>query len=105
MAKVWFVRRHGERWIAPGGQPAYELPLANLVFRLDLGPQRRLTDECPEPEPALPPADPASLTKVIVQVTPADLDSQEFTTFQVGFYDSPYSPREVVHRLGAPPGS
>lgn len=100
MAKIWFVRRHGERWIAPGGQPVYELPLDDLIFRLDLGPQRRLTDERPEPDPTTPAVDPGSLQKVIVETVPDDLKPLVLTTFQVGFYDSPYSPREVARRLG-----
>jgi hypothetical protein len=101
MAKVWFVRRHGERWIAPTARPAYEMPLSNLVFRLDLGPQRWLSDERPEPEPCEEPVDPKSLQRVIVETSPDDL-TDEFTSFRVGFYDSPYSPREVMRRLGPP---
>lgn len=100
MAKVWFVRRLGNEWVAPGGQPAYEVPLSSLAFRLDLGPQRLLVDEIPKPAPHLPPEDPSRLTKVIVETVPADLD-REFTWFQVGFYDSPFSPTEVSRRLEA----
>jgi hypothetical protein len=100
MAKVWFVRREGDEWIAPGRQPAYEGALSALIFRLDLGPQRLLVDERPKPAPNLPPEEPSQLTKVIVETMPADLDD-EFTWFQVGFYDSPYSPAEVARRLDA----
>jgi len=103
MAKIWFVQRHGERWLAPGGRPAYELPLSTIIFRLDLGPQRWLSDERPEPAPNLPPVPPESLARVIVETSAADLEALEFTTFRVGFYDSPYSPREAARRLESPP--
>jgi hypothetical protein len=99
MANVWFVRREGGRWVAPGGQPAYRLPLADLVFPLDLGPQRWLPDERPDPRNDLPAEAPASLHKVIIETEPSDLVGTEFTWFRVGFYDSPYLPRETVRRL------
>lgn len=105
MAQVWFVRREGGRWIAPGGKPFAERPLASLVFLLDLGPQRWLPDERPEPAPECPPEDPGRLTKVIVATDPSDLNDLEFTWFCVGFYDSPYSPREVARRLAGAPDS
>jgi hypothetical protein len=99
MAQVWFVRREGGKWIAPGGKPYAERPLASLVFPLDLGPQRWLADERPEPAPELPAEDPTRLAKVIVATDARDLDGLELTWFRVGFYDSPYAPREVVRRL------
>ena len=99
MAKVWFVRRRAARWIAPGGKPSYELPLADLVFSLDLGPQRFLNDEGLLPEPNLPVEQPSDLKKVIVETTEADLEGLPSTAFRVGFYDSPFSPKEVARRL------
>lgn len=99
MARVWFVRRRGGQWIAPGGRPAYERPLAALVFPLDLGPHRLLTDDLPVGAPELPAEDPAKLAKVIVETSAEDL-GEEFSGYSVGYYDSPYSPREVVRRLG-----
>jgi hypothetical protein len=101
MAKVWFVRRDGGRWVAPGGQPRYRLPLTELVFRLDLGPQRWLPDDQPDPRPDLPPEEPSALEKVMVETEASDLTGAEFTWFRIGFYDSPYSPAEVVRRLDA----
>ena len=101
MAKVWFVRRLGAQWIAPGGKPAYERPLDALVFRLDLGPQRWLSVDRPETDTGLSTEDPATLQKVIVETTADDLSNQTFTSYKVGFYDSPYSPREVARRLDA----
>jgi len=101
MAKVWFVRRSGSEWIAPGGQPAYELPLEKLVFPLDLGPQRWLCDDRPRPEPALPPEEPLALRKVIVETSREDLAGTPFTWFRVGFYDSPYAPKEAARRIEA----
>jgi hypothetical protein len=100
MAKVWFVRREGARWVAPGGRPAFEAPLTQLIFPLDLGPQRLLVDGRPEPRADRPPEPPHQLTKVIVEVDPDDLN-EEYTWFEVGFYDSPYTPRVAARRLAA----
>ena len=102
MARVWFVRRRGGQWVAPGGTPAYELPLAALIFSLDLGTHRLVTDERPVPAPELAAEPPAELRRVFAEVEPKDLNGLEFTGYVAGFYDSPYSPREVVRRLEAP---
>ena len=99
MARVWFVRRRGGQWVAPGGKPAFELPLAELIFPLDLATHRRIEDDRPVPAPELPPEDTASLHKVIVEVEPKDLDGLEFSGYAPGFYDSPYSPHEAARRL------
>jgi hypothetical protein len=101
MAKVWFVRREGGRWVAPGGRPSFDLPLADLVFKLDLGPQRWLPDERPDPRPDLPAEDVSALEKVMVETEASDLANAELTWFRVGFYDSPYAPREAERRLAA----
>jgi hypothetical protein len=100
MARVWFVRRRGAQWVAPGGAPACERPLADLVFPLDLGPHRYLSDEAPFPDPALPAVPPGDLLRVIVETTPADVAQHQFSGYVLGYYDSPYRPREVAHRLG-----
>ena len=101
MARVWFVRRQGGQWVAPGGQPAFELPFERLIFPLDLGTHRRVTDEQPVPAPDVPPEDPATLLKVFVEVEPKDLGSLEYSGYKPGYYVSPYSPREAVRRLNA----
>lgn len=100
MARVWFVRRRGAQWVAPGGVPACERPLADLVFPLDLGPHRYLSDEAPLPDPGLPSVPPGELLRVIVETTPADLAQHQFSGYALGYYDSPYRPREAAHRLG-----
>lgn len=103
MAKVWFVRRVGGAWVAPGGVAAYEMPLSQLVFKLDLGGQRRLGDDAaPDLGEGPPPAEIASLKKVFVQVGEADVGSSLYPGFRTGWYDSPYSPAEVARRLGPP---
>lgn len=99
MAKVWFVRRRGAEWIAPGGTPAHEAPLAELVFKLDVGPQRWLSWERPVRAAELPHEESAQLSKVIVETSAADLSEQDSTTYKVGFYDSPYPPAEAARRL------
>jgi len=101
MARVWFVRRQGGRWVAPGGQPAFDLPLADLIFPLDLATHRRVEDDLPVPAPDLPPEDPAVLHRVFVEVEPKDLQGLEFSGYAPGFYDSPFSPREAARRLAA----
>jgi hypothetical protein len=101
MAKVWFVRRHGGRWIAPGGDPAFNLPLASIQFPLDLGPHRHLGDERPQPAPETAREDPASLQRVMVELFDADLDGRDFSGFRPGFYDSGLSPREAAQRLSS----
>lgn len=99
MAKVWFVRRRGGEWIAPGGAPVCERALAELISPLDLATHRILEDKV-TPEPALPAANPADLQRVFVEVTPDDLRGCEFSGYREGFYDSPYRPRTVAGRLG-----
>jgi hypothetical protein len=99
MARVWFVRRHGGQWIAPGGTPAAEHPLSALVFPLDLGTHRRVTDEAPMPAPELPAEPPSALRRVFVEVEPRDLDGLMLPGYGPGYYDSPYSPAEVARRL------
>ena len=99
MARVWFVRRHGAQWIAPGPQPAFERPFEALVFPLDLGTHRFVDDERPVPAPELPAELPEALHKVFIEVEPKDLAGLEFSGYRAGIYDSPYSPREVARRL------
>jgi hypothetical protein len=101
MARVWFVRRRGAEWVAPrGGDPACERPLADLVFSLDLGTHRRLSDEAPVSAPSLPHVPPSDLSRVIVETTSGDLAEYPFSGYEVGYYDSPYSPFEAARRLG-----
>ena len=99
MARVWLVRRRGGQWVAPGGTPAFELPLAELIFPLDIGTHRRVTDDPPIPARDVPAEPPAVLQKVFVEVEPKDLAALEFTGYSPGVYDSPYSPQEAVRRL------
>jgi hypothetical protein len=101
MSRVWFVRRLGGQWVAPGGRPAFELPFAELVFPLDIGTHRRVDDDPPVPVPNLPPEEPAHLQRVMLEVEPKDLDGLEFTGYAPGIYDSPYSPAEAARRLSA----
>lgn len=101
MSRVWFVRRLGGQWVAPGGQPAFELPFADLVFPLDIGTHRRVDDDPPVPAPTLASEEPARLQRVMVEVEPKDLDGLEFTGYAPGIYDSPYSPAEAARRLSA----
>jgi hypothetical protein len=100
MARVWFVRRRGAQWIAPGGTPAFELPFAQLVFPLDIGTHRTVHGEAPVPAPEVAAEAAGGLQKVMVEVEPRDIDALEFSGYAPGVYDSPFSPAEVARRLG-----
>jgi hypothetical protein len=101
MARVWFVRRRGGQWVAPGGKPPFEMPLAELIFPLDLATWRRVEGDPPVPAPDLSPEDPDSLQRVFVEVEPKDLGNLEFSGYAPGIYDSPWSPQEAARRLAA----
>lgn len=105
MARVWLVRRRGGQWVAPGGAPRLELPLAELIFPLDIGTHRRVADDPPVPLADLPAEPPSALEKVLIEVEPRDLDALEFSGYSPGIYDSPYSPQEAVRRLTARRGA
>ena len=104
MALVWFVRRRGGQWIAPGGNPAFELPLARILFPLDLGTHRRLTGEQPMPAPELPAEDAADLQRVMIELSAADVAEREFSGYEAGFYDSSLAPRVAARRLAGVAG-
>lgn len=99
MAKVWFARRRRAQWVVPGGKPAFEMPLSDLIFKLDLGRQRWTGGVRPSPAPELPAEPATALEKVFVETTPEDLVGHTFSLFQVGFYDSPFPPEEAARRL------
>lgn len=99
MARVWFVRRRGGEWVAPGGVPAFEVPFAELVFPLDIGTHRRVSTERPVPAPEEAAVEPAALQRVFVDVDADDLAGLTFTGYRPGIYDSPYSPAEAARRL------
>ena len=99
MARVWFVRRHGGQWVAPGGAPAFERPLAELIFPLDLGVHRRMSSERAIAAPDLAAEAPEALQRVFVDVEAGDLEGQIFSGYHPGVYDSPYSPAAVARRL------
>jgi hypothetical protein len=99
MARVWFVRRRGGQWVAPGGTPAFDAPLSELIFPLDLGTHRRVADDPPVPAPELPAEPPEALQHVLIEVEPKDLTGLEFSGYAAGVYDSPYSPPMASRRL------
>ena len=99
MAKVWFVRRHGGQWIAPGGAPAFELPLDDVLFPLDMGTHRRLDDVRPRPVADIPVESPESLSRVMVELDAEDIKSWELSGYAAGIYDSGLSPSAAARRL------
>jgi len=99
MAKIWFVRRHGEQWVAPGGSPAFELPLRAIQFPLDVGTHRRLGGDRPTPLPSVPAELPDALQRVLVEIDREDVRDRTLSGYAPGFYDSPVSPGVAAARL------
>ncbi len=99
MARVWFARRRGGQWVAPGGRASFELPFAELIFPLDVGTHRRVENDPPVPAPDLPIEPPSALHKVLIEVEPKDIAGLEFSGYDAGIYDSPYSPATAAQRL------
>jgi len=97
MANVWFVHRVGGIWKTVGGEPAFRRPLGDLIFKLDLGPQRRQA-AAPERDELL--TDVGPTTKVYVEVEDADVAESHFGGYYPGWYDSPYAAPEATRRLG-----
>ncbi|MFN8642967.1 MAG: hypothetical protein U0802_15420 [Candidatus Binatia bacterium] len=101
MARIWFVRRRGGEWVAPGGVPAGEIPLADIIFPLDIGIHREASSEPLVPAPEEAAVEPSALQRVFVEVDAEDLVGLRFTGYRPGVYDSPYGPAEVARRLTA----
>ena len=99
MAKVWFIQQHN-RLIAVGGKPAYERPFESIQWPLDIGVHRFYTDQAPALDPSLPAQDVASADMVLVELQQSDVVAG--SSYKVGFYSSPYSPRAAAERLGPP---
>ena len=105
MAKVWFVRREN-RLVALGGRPAYTVPLDSLIWPLDLGLHRFYATPPPALDAGSAPSPdtlrPEDMVEdmVLVELTPADIPAD--SSYTVGFYSSPYSPRKAIERLGTP---
>ncbi len=99
MAKVWFVRQDN-RLIALGGKPAYDRPFESVQWPLDIGVNRFHTDQAPALDPDPPPQDVSSVDMVLVELQRDDISIE--SSYQIGFYSSPYSPRAAVERLGQP---
>jgi hypothetical protein len=100
MANVWFVQRVGSEWKKTGEQPAFQRPLGELIFKVDLGPQRRLAASG-APQPAEGTVEGRiEDAKTYVEVTEDDLRDNHFGGYFPGWYDSPYSAAEVTRRLG-----
>jgi hypothetical protein len=99
MARVWFVRPQN-RLVALGGRPAYEKPLEELIWPLDIGLHRFYTQGPLSHDTEPPPQEFAPRDMVLVEVTPADVTAG--SNYCVGFYSSPYSPKAAIARLGPP---
>jgi hypothetical protein len=98
MANVWFAQRVGAVWKTVGSEPAYRRPLEELVFKLDLGPQRRqATEEAPERDDLGREVD--AHTRVFVEVLADDVDDARFRGYFPGWYDSPYAAPAAIRRL------
>ncbi len=98
MAKVWFVRPE-HRFMALGGQPAYEGLLDTFIWPLDLGLHRFYSSDPPQ-QMANSPVNLQPEDFVLVEVTQEDLVLG--SGYKAGYYSSPYSPGEAIRRLGPP---
>ncbi len=100
MAKVWFVRRRGTQWVAPGGAPAFEAPLSQILFPLDIGTHRRLdASESPRLAAELPVEPAEALHRVMVELDAGDVVGRDFSGYRPGLYDSALSPTAAAVRL------
>lgn len=99
MAKVWFIRQEN-RLIAVGGKPAYERPFESIQWPLDIGVHRFYTDHAPALDPGPPPSDVSSADMVLIELQRDDVSVE--SSYKIGFYSSPYSPRAAAERLGQP---
>ncbi len=99
MAKVWFVRPE-HRLVVLGGRPAYEKPLDQLIWPLDLGLHRFYSTEPPYRTRNTVPVEFRPGDMILVEVTGEDLSRA--SGYRVGFYSSPYSPLTAIKRLGPP---
>ena len=100
MAKVWFVRR-SNRLVAIGSGPAYDLTFAEVQWPLDVGVNRFYGGPRPDIENDADAFISSLADMVLVEVEPRDV-AVEGSSYQVGFYSSPYSPLTVEARLGKP---
>lgn len=99
MAKVWFIQQQN-RLTAVGGKPAYERPFESIQWPLDIGVHRFYTDQAPTLDSSLPTQDVSSADLVLVELQGSDVAAG--SSYKVGFYSSPYSPRAAAERLGQP---
>ena len=99
MAKVWFIQQQN-RLIAVGGKPAYERPFESIQWPLDIGVHRFYTDQAPTLDSNFPTQDVSSANLVLVELQGSDVAAG--SSYKVGFYSSPYSPRAAAERLGQP---
>jgi hypothetical protein len=98
MAKLWIVHREGLRVL---GAVVAELPLPEMVGRIDLAPWRIFTTEAPEALP-LPEVMAATQRKrALVEVD--ESDRYDLCGLAIGFFESPYSPAECLRRLKISP--
>ena len=94
MARVWVIYREGLR---PFGHVVATVPLENAARRIDIAPWRFFTAEAPEEVSADRVHREGSRKRVLLEVLPEDRG--DFCNLNPGFYESPYSPEEVVRRL------
>ncbi len=99
MAKVWFIQQQNRPCVV-GGRPAYERPFETLQWPLDIGVHRFYTDQAPRLDHSLPSQDVSSADMVLVELQRSDVATG--SSYKVGCYSSPYSPRAVIERLGQP---
>lgn len=94
MAKLWITYREGLRVL---GAVRANVPLELSRSRLDIAPWRFFTGEQPEAVSLDQVEQVVEHKRVLLEVTAED--RYDLCGLVVGFFESPYSPRECLRRL------
>lgn len=95
MAKLWITYREGLRML---GAVRAEVPLESTVSRLDIAPWRWFTSDTPETVPLEQVERAPEHKRMLLEVGPQD--RYDLCGLVAGFFESPYSEKECLRRLG-----
>jgi hypothetical protein len=95
MAKLWIVYNEGLRLF---GAVAAEVPLESSIARVDIAPWRFFTAQRPEARPLDEVLATSARKRALLEIE--SQDRYDLCGLTIGFFESPYSPAECMHRLG-----